>query len=127
MAMSAAKKKTNQNLSSEELKELIDMEFELSDLKEKYGEERPSLPARLMDKYYAWKDAHVVPKRVKRSTYLWLCLLSVFGVNQFYAGHVIKGMMYLALCWTGIPIAFGVIDWMEAVPKKADEEGRILI
>jgi TM2 domain-containing membrane protein YozV len=39
----------------------------------------------------------------------------------------VKGLLYLAFSWTGIPIAMGLIDWMIAVPKQPDENGMILI
>ena len=89
--------------------------------------ERKALWIRLGERYYEWKEAHTRYNPVKRKTYLWLCLLSVVGANQFYARHFVRGGLYLAFCWTGIPMAFGLIDWMAAVPRQADEKGMILI
>lgn len=118
----------SEGLSGKEVRELIALEEELSALREKYGiPEKKTLFARIGERYYQFRDAHVHPKRVRRTPYLWLCLLAVFGVNQFYAGHWGKGLVYLALCWTGIPAALGFLDWMEAVPKKPDAMGRIEI
>lgn len=114
-------------LSDEQVKELFALESELSDLKRQYNIEDKTWFARLGERYYAFKEEHTVLNSVNRKTYLWLCLLAVLGVNQFYAGHWAKGLFYLAFCWTGIPVAFGLIDWMIAVPKQADENGNILI
>ncbi len=82
---------------------------------------------RLGDKFFEIKDKLDEPNKVNRKKYLWLCLLSIVGANQFYAGHYAKGLFYLALSWTGISVAMGLIDWMAAVPKEADINGNIMI
>ena len=82
---------------------------------------------RSIEKYYELKEKLDVPHLVNRKKYLWLCALATVGANQFYAGHYLKGLFYLALSWTGIPAALGFIDWMAAIPKEADEKGNILI
>lgn len=114
-------------LTDEQVKELYALESELSELKQQYNIEDKSWFARMGERYYAFKEAHTVLNPVNRKTYLWLCLLSVLGINQFYAKHWVKGLLYLAISWTGISVAFGFIDWMIAVPKEADENGNILI
>ncbi|MBQ9643760.1 MAG: hypothetical protein IJV26_06950 [Lachnospiraceae bacterium] len=120
--------KTETPLDAEQVKELVALEGELKDLKEQHGivEEGP-LWQRIIQGYYDFRDAHTKLNPVKRKTYLWLCLLSVFGINQFYARHWVKGLLYIAVCWTGISIAMGFIDWMIAVPKEPDENGMIMI
>ncbi|MCR5449455.1 MAG: NINE protein [Solobacterium sp.] len=121
------KGKSSTPLNDEQVKELFALESELADLKRQYNIEDRSWFASLGDRYYAFKEKHTVLNPVNRKTYLWLCLLAVLGINQFYAKHWVKGLFYLAISWTGIPVAFGLIDWMIAVPKKADENGCILI
>lgn len=121
------KGKKSTPLNDAQIKELFELESELSDLKRQYNIEDKSWFARLGERYYAFKEKHTALHPVNRKTYLWLCLLAVFGINQFYAKHWVKGLFYLALSWTGIPVAFGLIDWMIAVPKQADENGNILI
>ncbi len=91
------------------------------------AEEKKSAWVRLVEKYYAFKDAHTTYNPVNRKTYCWLCLLGIFGVHHFYAKHWVKGLVYLAICWTGISAAMSLIDWMVAVPKEPDENGMILI
>ena len=82
---------------------------------------------RLGEKYFELKEKLDVPKTVNRKKYLWLCALSIVGANQFYAGHFVKGLYYLALSWTGISVAMGLLDFMAAVPKEADDNGNIMI
>ncbi len=82
---------------------------------------------RLGEKLFELKDRIEKPNTVNRKKYLWLCLLSIVGANQFYAGHYVKGLFYLALSWTGISVAMGFIDWMAAVPRQADDDGNIMV
>ena len=64
---------------------------------------------------------------MRRASYQDMCLPGLFGAHQFYAGHWRRGVMYLVFCWTGIPAALSLIDWMAALPMRADEEGYIEI
>ena len=89
--------------------------------------EKKALWVRLGDWYYSFKEKHTTYSMVNRKTYLWRCLLSIVGANQFYARHWVRGGLYLAFCWTGIPAALGLIDWMAAIPMEADSDGKILI
>ena len=77
--------------------------------------------------YPKMHDKYHIEVPVRKKTYCWLCLLGAFGVHHFYAGHRIKGLIYLAFCWTGIPVGLTLIDWMEAFPKQADESGMIIV
>ncbi len=36
--------------------------------------------------------------------------LGGLGVHKFYLGHIGSGIVYLLLCWTGIPEVLGLID-----------------
>jgi len=38
--------------------------------------------------------------------------LGSFGFHKFYLGQTFQGVVYLLLCWTGIP---GVVGMIEAV------------
>ena len=115
-------------LTQAEVGELVCLEQELAALKKEHGiQDKQGLIERWTARYYTFKDRHVSRNSVRRRTYLWLCLLSVFGIHQFYARHPLRGLVYLSLCWTGLPMAFGLVDWMEALPKQTDEEGCILV
>lgn len=120
------KTESGQMLRDGQIKELIGLEEELHELEEKYGiEGEKPLWVRAGEAYYAFKEKHNKRNPVNRKTYLWLCALAVVGANQFYAKHFVRGLFYLAISWTGIPVALGLIDWMTAVPKKPDENGMI--
>ncbi len=64
---------------------------------------------------------------VKR-TYLILMLFTGWmGGHRYYQGRWKLGLLYTAFCWTGIPLALCITDFMEAMPVKADENGQILL
>ena len=109
---------------------------ELDELREKYPEaaaevnpryNKKTLMERLLGFYLAMRERFHVATRVKRKTYLWLHLLGGFGIHHFYSRHWIKGLIYLAICWSGISYAMTIIDWMSAFPKQADEDGMIIV
>ena len=47
-------------------------------------------------------------------------LLGTFGVHKFYLGDKGIGIIYLLLCWTGIPTLAGVIDGVLLLIKSND-------
>jgi len=115
-------------LKPEELGKLIALEQELQDLKEEYGiTQKPCLWRRLGDWYCRRTEARV-PRRVNRKHYLfWGLFTGWAGGHRFYAGQKILGIIYLLLCWTGIPFTMTIIDLMIALPKTPDEDGMILL
>ena len=82
---------------------------------------------RLLGFYLSMRERFHIETQVNRKTYLWLNLLGVFGVHHFYSRHWIKGLIYLAICWSGIGFAMTFIDFMAAFPKQADENGQITV
>ena len=124
----AKKKKQQPPQEKIDVNKIIALQSELDDLKrENHIEEKPGFFGRLADFYLDFTKKYDKPRTVNRKNYCWLCLLGAFGVQHFYAGHWVKGLICVAFCWTGIPIAMGMIDWMVALPKKADENGNIEI
>ena len=66
--------------------------------------------------------------KVSKGIYIALCLfLGGLGIHKFYAGKWIAGLLYLALCWTGIPIVLSVFDLLVAMFNRADEYGEIYV
>ena len=66
--------------------------------------------------------------KVSKGLYIMLCLfLGGAGIHKFYAGKWIAGLLYLALCWTGIPIVLSVFDLLVAMFNRADEYGEIYV
>lgn len=70
------------------------------------------------------REKHLVDKK----KYLWLAILTGWmGGHRFYAKRYYLGAIYLVLFWTMIPFMQAVIDVLEVIPIKADENGNILI
>ena len=91
----------------------------------RYG--KKNIVERLTGFYLSMRERFHIETRVKRKTYLWLHLLGGFGIHHFYSRHWIKGIIYLAICWTGISYGMTFIDWLAAFPKQADENGYIVV
>lgn len=126
--MSRKKQKKPSSEIDVNVNEIIALQAELQDLQEQHPDLAPvrkNLFERLGARYTATYDKRHQTYPVQRSPYLWLCLLGPFGAHHFYAGHKIKGALYLAFCWTGIPVGLTAVDWMEALPKKANDRGEI--
>lgn len=66
------------------------------------------------------------PRRVSQLAYCVLALLlGGLGVHKFYAGHVGLGILYLLFCWTGVPAVIALVEFILAIIKKPDAQGRI--
>jgi TM2 domain-containing membrane protein YozV len=67
-------------------------------------------------------------KAVNKVTY---CLLALFlggiGVHKFYAGKIGLGFLYLIFCWTYVPVIIAFIEFIIALCKPADSNGKILV
>ncbi len=50
--------------------------------------------------------------RQKHTAMVFAAVLGNFGVHKFYLGEKVPGMIYLCMCWTGVP---AVIGWFEAI------------
>lgn len=62
----------------------------------------------------------------RKKTYIILLLLTGWmGGHRYYQGRWRLGILYTLLCWTGIPIALSVTDFMEVVPIQANADGMI--
>lgn len=107
--------------------ELALVEDELHELEAQQGLTKEKWWQKLGDWYFNWKETR--PRhQVNRRVYLWLTVLGGWcGLHRFYEHRWYLGAFYLALCWTGFPVALMVVDWMIAFPMKADEEGKIWI
>ncbi len=134
--MAKKSKKDEQEAESIDFKDVLAIYDELDELKEENPEAvaavnkkyaKKGIIDRLLEFYIRMYDRFHIEVPVKKRTYCWLCLLGPIGVHHFYAKHWIKGLLYLAISWTAIPVALSVIDWMEAYPKKPDENGMIIV
>ncbi len=91
------------------------------------GDKNKTVMERLMGLYLRMRERFHKETPVNKKTYCWLCLLGPFGVHHFYSKHWIKGLIYLAISFSGITVAMAAIDWMVAYPKQADENGMIIV
>ena len=65
---------------------------------------------------------------VNKGIYLILCLLAGgAGLHKFYSGKWIQGLLYLAFCWSGVPVVLALIDLVIAMFKRSDEYGQITV
>lgn len=113
--------------SSLNVRDFVQAADELSRLQEEHGiQVRRNLFERL-GAHYLSRSTTNRSFPVDKKRYCLACLLGMFGVHHFYAGHWLRGLFYLLFCWTGITIGMAMIDWMAAVPKNCDEQGKILV
>ncbi len=112
----------------ETMQKMFDLQEELDKTREEYGvEPKDGFFTRLVKKYYAIKDRRS-KVQVKKKTYIWVAvLLGWAGGHRFMCHQYISATLYLLLCWTGFPMAMTIIDILEVVPMKADEDGKIII
>ena len=65
---------------------------------------------------------------MNRKKYLLLALFTGWmGGHRFYARQWVVAVLYLALFWTGFPLAMTIIDLLAAIPKEADKNGNICV
>lgn len=123
--------KTKKNQSAQERLNFADLailEDELHEVEKSAGQEKPlTWWQKLGDRYFGWQE-HREKHLVNRKKYLILTiLLGWAGIHRFYEKRWKMGLVYLVLCWTGFPVAMAVVDFLIALPMKADEDGLILI
>lgn len=65
---------------------------------------------------------------VKKKNYIWLVVLTGWmGGHRFYAKRFYLGAIYLVLFWTLIPFMMAVLDLLEVIPMKSDENGYVMM
>ena len=109
-------------------RKFIELEEELLSLKQQYHiEDEPKWWQKAGDVIAEKLDREPVlvnrKKYIKMATFCgWFC-----GAHRFYTKQPVMGVLYLVFCWSGVPFAMTLIDLMIALPKKADEDGNILL
>ncbi len=79
-------------------------------------------------KFLKWYDAKKGIHTFKKKNYLlFMLFLGWMGGHRYYQGRRILGLVYTAFCWTGIPLILCVTDFMEIIPRKADENGMVTL
>ncbi len=105
-------------------------EAELKALKEEYGIEdnkKQGKVSRAVSSMFE-RAANREPVAVSKKKYVVLALLTGwFGGHRFYAKHYKTGLLYLAFCWLGLGLYHTVLDILQVIPMKPDENGMILM
>ena len=74
------------------------------------------------------KRGERVKHPVKKKNYIWLVVLTGWmGGHRFYAKRFYLGAIYLVLFWSMIPFMMAVLDLLEVIPVKSDENGYIMM
>ncbi len=123
----AEKGKKGSSKNEVSLTEMAALEEELKEVKKEAGIDEGPGKHNIVARYFDHNDNRVKMLLSKKKYILLLIFTGWFGGHRFYAHMWISAVLYLALCWTGLPIAFSVIDLLAVIPMKADENGKILL
>ncbi len=123
--MSEKRKETDAQL----LKNLTELDFQDQAARKESGmEEKTYGFLGPVWRFLRYIDSFRGKYRFKKKTYLWLMLfLGWAGGHRYYQGRWKLGLLYTAFCWTGVPLALCITDFMEAFPVKEDSEGCIVL
>lgn len=65
---------------------------------------------------------------ISKGAYIALCLfLGGVGAHKFYAGKWVQGLLYVAFCWTWIPVVLSLFDLLGAMLKTPNQYGQITV
>lgn len=108
--------------------EYIALQMELAELKRQNGEEVEQKGiARMISRFFERQDARD-KVRIRKKTLLWLTfLLGWCGGHRFVLRQPGLGTLYLCTCWTGFSLSMSIVDWLQYVVMKPDEDGYILV
>ena len=66
--------------------------------------------------------------KINKGIYIMLCLfLGGLGIHKFYAGKWFMGLLYVAFCWTWIPVILALFDLLGAMFKRTNEQGEFWV
>ena len=107
--------------------EYVALQRELEELQKQQGTYKEKGLSRLISSYFERKDARD-KILVSKKRLIWTAvLLGWCGGHRFLLKQNILGMVYLCFCWTCFPIAMTIVDILEYIPLKADENGMVLV
>ncbi len=124
-------KKTNSGKAKKEevtMEEYLAAKAELDAVREEYGvRPREGRISRAISEFFNKRDVRE-QQTVNRKKYLLLALFTGWmGGHRFYARQWVVAVLYLALFWTGFPLAMTIIDLLAAIPKETDKDGNICV
>ena len=107
--------------------EYVALQRELEELQKQQGTYQEKGLSRLISSYFERKDARD-KILVSKKRLIWTAvLLGWCGGHRFLLKQNILGMVYLCFCWTCFPIAMTIVDILEYIPLKPDENGKVLV
>ena len=111
-----------------DIDEYVALQQELNELKKQNGtaQEEKGI-SRMISKFFERQDARD-RVRIRKKTLLWLTfLLGWAGTHRFVLRQPGLGILYLCTCWTGFSLSMSIVDWLQYVVMKPDEDGYILV
>lgn len=116
--------KTKKTAEEIQIDNIANADFELQKAMEEAGMEAKTYgiwgPIWRLLKKRDERELHVLSKK---KYILLLVFTGWMGGHRFYARHFFVAALYLLFFWTLIPVMMSVIDLMQVIPMKADENG----
>ena len=110
-----------------DLDEYVALERELDELEREAGIRKEKGLSRLISSYFERRDAREKILVSKKKLMLTALLLGWCGAHRFMLKQWVLGTVYLCFCWTIFPVCMTIVDLLEYLPMKADENGNILV
>ena len=110
-----------------DINEYVALQRELDELQKEAGIYEEKGLNRLISSYFERKDSRE-KVLVSKKRLLWIALLLGWcGGHRFMLRQNKVGLLYLCFCWTCFPVAMTIVDILEYIPLKPDENGNILV
>ena len=110
-----------------DINEYVALQRELDELQKEAGIYEEKGLNRLISSYFERKDARE-RVLVSKKKLMWTALLLGWcGAHRFMLKQWVLGTVYLCFCWTIFPVCMTIVDLLEYLPMKADENGMILV
>lgn len=110
-----------------DLDEYAALHRELEELKLQQGQKKEGTVSRLISGFFRRQDERKKVSVNKKKHLLLAIFLGWAGVHRFQAKRWVLGSIYLLTCWSGFSVAMTIVDILEIIPMKPDENGNILI
>lgn len=110
-----------------DIDEYVALQRELDELEKEAGLKQEKGISRLISSYFERKDAREKILISKKKLIWTAVLLGWCGVHRFMLKQNKVGLLYLCFCWTCFPVCMTIVDIIEYIPMKADENGMILV
>ena len=110
-----------------DINEYVALQRELDELQKEAGICEEKGLNRLISSYFERKDAREKILVSKKKLILVALLLGWCGAHRFMLKQWVLGTVYLCFCWTIFPVCMTIVDLLEYLPMKADENGMILV